>query len=250
MTDNIPDLHLTADTIYLARYRYVTAQKLTEKPDPNNPELERISNINPNALAQFQRHYNSDSITEDDLFHYTYGILHSQQWHTAFSNDLAKDAARIPMADTYDNFRAFVKAGHELEDLHLHYESAELYPLKEIHSEDWDETSTNPYQVDKMAYAGVRPNLDKSQIVYNAHITLADIPDIAYEYQLGSRSALDWLIERHQVRTESNSGITNDPNDWGMGHDDPRYILDLVKRVTTVSVKTIEIVKTLPKLPI
>ena len=97
-----------------------------------------------------------------------------------------------------------------------------------------------------MTYAGRRANPDKSRIIYNAGITLAGIPEAAHEYQLGSRSALDWLIDRYQVRTHKASGITNDPNDWCAEHDNPRYILDLVKRVTTVSVRTVEIVKALP----
>ena len=102
------------------------------------------------------------------------------------------------------------------------------------------------YRVEKMTYAGRRPNLDKSRIIYNAGITLAGIPEVAHEYQLGSRSALDWLIDRYQVRTHKASGIVNDPNDWCAEHNNPRYILDLVKRVTTVSVRTVEIVRSLP----
>ena len=82
---------------------------------------------------------------------------------------------------------------------------------------------------------------DRTAIVCNAHITLRGIPLQAHEYRLGSRSALDWLIDRYQVKTDGKSGITNDPNDWATEHGQPRYIIDLVKRVTAVSVRTVEI---------
>lgn len=80
------------------------------------------------------------------------------------------------------------------------------------------------------------------------HLTLAGIPDEAHEYRLGSRTALEWLIDRYEVTTDKKSGIVNDPNDWGTEHGDPRYIIDLIKRVTTVSVETVKIVNNLPGL--
>jgi len=81
-------------------------------------------------------------------------------------------------------------------------------------------------------------------------LTLTGIPAEAHEYMLGSRSALDWILERYQVKTDKPSGIVNDPNDWGAEHGDPRYIVDLVKRITRVSVETVAIVKGLPALEI
>lgn len=81
-------------------------------------------------------------------------------------------------------------------------------------------------------------------------LTLSDIPEQAHEYMLGSRSGLEWLIDRYRVKPDKASGIVNDPNDWAREHDDPRYIVDLVKRVTRVSVETVNIVRSLPELPI
>ncbi len=193
-------------------------------------------------------HYSDDSITDDDLFYYTYGVLHSEQYRQTFADDLAKSAARIPMAASLDDFHAFVEAGRELAELHVGYESVEPYPLEEIHPLGWNRDAPDAYRVEKMAYAGRRPNLDTTCITYNAGTTLAGIPPQAHEYQLGSRSALDWLIDRYQVRTHNASGITNDPNDWAIEHGEPRYILDLVKRITTVSVRTVDIVRNLPEL--
>ena len=249
LTDGIPESCLTAvNSIYLPRYRYVPAQALTRPLDPANPELERVSNINPQALAQFREHYASNAITEDDLFYYTYGVLHSEQYRETFAADLQKQAARIPMAASLADFHAFADAGRQLADLHVNYETVEPYPLDEIHPPGWNPDAPNAYRVEKMAYAGKRPNLDKSRIIYNAGITLAGIPEQAHRYVLGSRSALDWLIDRYQVKTDKASGIVNDPNDWCAEHNRPPYILDLVKRITTVSLRTVNIVNGLPGL--
>ena len=249
MTDNIPEYCLTAvNSLYLPRYHYVPTQILTRPPGPDNPELERFCNINPAALAQFREHYSNESITEDDLFYYTYGMLHSRRWREKFADDLAKSAARIPMATNADDFWAFAAAGRELADLHVNYEVVEPYPLEESHSPDWNPDTPNAYRVEKMVYDRSARNPDKTAIICNAHVTLSGIPPKAHEYRLGSRSALDWLIDRYQVKTDAKSGITNDPNDWATEHGQPRYIIDLVKRVTTVSLRTVEIVNSLPYL--
>jgi len=246
MTDGIPDLHLTGDGIYFPRYRYVPVQAPANFSSENDTRLERVSNINQTAIAEFRNHYRDDGITDDDLFYYTYGMLHCQQWREAFADDLAKVPARIPMARTAGEFRAFVKAGRGLADLHVNYESLDPYPLEEIHAPDWDADAPNSYRVEKMTYAGRRPNLDRTRIIYNAGVMLAGIPEYAHDYRLGSRSALDWLIDRYQVRADKKSGIVNDPNDWAAEKGNKRYILDLIKRVTTVSIRTMEIVRSLP----
>ena len=101
-----------------------------------------------------------------------------------------------------------------------------------------------------MTYGGKRPKLDKSRVIVNEHLELRGIPDETHEYTLGSRSALDWILERYQIKKDKPSGIVNDPNDWGKEHGDPRYIVNLVKRITRVSVETVAIVKSLPPLEI
>ncbi len=250
MTRNIPDLQTTGNTGYFSRWRYVPGHSADAGPqlalDDQSPALTRISNINSDALDEFRVHYRDQAITEDDLFYYTYGVLHSPQWRETFANDLQKSHARIPMAASGDDFRAFVAAGRQLADLHVNYETVEPWPLQELWVHGWDAEASGAYRVEKMSYAGRRAHPDKSRIIYNAGIMLTGIPEAAHEYQLGSRSALDWLLDRYQVRTHKASGIVNDPNDWCAEQGEPRYILDLVKRVTTVSVRTVEIVKALP----
>lgn len=252
ITNAITDAGLTSgngSSPYLPRWRYV-------KPDSALREhgvsgLARVSNINPQALAEFRAHYGDASITEDNLFHYVYGVLHSEQWRAAFANDLARSQARIPMAASADDFRAFANAGRELADLHVNYEGVEPYPLDEIHPLEWNPDAPTAFRVEKMGYPGGK-NPDKSRIEYNAGVTLAGIPAKAHEYRLGSRSALDWLMERYCVSADSKSGsgIVNDPNDWAAEIGDPRYIFNLIKRVTAVSVRTVDIVVGLPELPL
>ena len=249
MTNVIPDQHLTGDTFFLPRYRYIPARMLTDSPDTNNPEFEQISNINPKALTQFRQQYGA-SVTEDDIFYYTYGVLHSSEWRETFSNDLAKMAARIPWATSSEDFHSLATAGRTLANLHVNYETVEPYPLEEMYANGWSHENADAYRIEKMSYAGHRPNIDTTRIAYNTGITLAGIPTEAQSYRLGSRSALDWLIERYQVRTKTKSGVPDDPNDWATEHGTPRYIIDLIKRITTVSVKTVEIVNGLPQLPI
>ena len=89
---------------------------------------------------------------------------------------------------------------------------------------------------------------DKSSIHYNESITIEGIPAEAYEYIVNGRSAIEWIMERYAVTTDSKSSITNDPNDWAKEHDDEKYIFNLLLRVINVSMKTVEIVKRLPKL--
>lgn len=204
----------------------------------------RVDNITDAILAVYTAKF-GPSVTKDDIFFYVYGVLHSTQYREAFADDLKRMLPRIPLAANLADFQAFADAGRRLSDLHIGYEQMEPYPLHEqapMGVDEWD-----LYRVTKMKWQNKET---KKELIYNSHITLGDIPAEAHEYMLGSRSALEWLIDRYQVKTDKASGIVNDPNDWAREHNDPRYIIDLVKRVTRVSVETVRIVKTLPELPL
>ena len=142
-------------------------------------------------------------------------------------------------------FDAFVTAGRALSELHVNYETVDPYPLHEqapLVGDPWE-----TYRVQKLRWAD---KTTKKTLIYNGHVTLSDIPADAHRYMLGSRSALEWIIDRYQVKTDKDSGIVNDPNDWCREHGDPRYIVDLIKRVTRVSIDTMRIVDALPMLPL
>jgi predicted helicase len=126
-------------------------------------------------------------------------------------------------------FQAFVKAGQRLAEIHVHYEQQLEYKLTKLEKagEKLD------YRVTKM-----RLNKDKTSLIYNQFLTLSGIPKETYDYRLGNRSALEWVIDQYQVSTDKRSGITNDPN----REDDPQYILRLFGQVITVSLETVKIV--------
>lgn len=251
MVRGIPDLHTLDTGQYFPRYRYEKNER-----DPNQlgtfdegDEWTRIDNVTDEILADYQATY-GDDVSKDDVFDYVYGLLHSPEYRERFAADLKKMLPRIPKVS---NFAAFRDAGRELGLLHMDYETAEPYALEVSTSSTSGKSSTSgepDLRVTKMRFAGTRPNVDKSTIVYNEQITLTGIPDEAHEYMLGSRSAIEWVLERYQLKTDKASGIVNDPNDWGLEHGNPRYILDLVGSIVTVSVETVRIVKSLPKLSI
>lgn len=119
------------------------------------------------------------------------------------------------------------------------YEAAQPYPLGVQLKPGADPEDRDTWRVTKMRW---RSKTDRSTIIYNNRITIAAIPDQAHDYLLGSRSALDWIIDRYQVKTDKASGIINDPNTWCDEHDDATYIIELIKRVTTVSIETVKII--------
>jgi predicted helicase len=218
-------------------------------------ESGRRHNVTDHALTVYQA-LDAD-IERDDIFFYVYGILHSPDYRSAFAADLRKSLPRIPEVAVADEFWAFSKAGRELAHLHTEYESVQPWPdLSYTHAAGFDPQHPDAYRVLKMKHPKVTDPHgadgakieDRSRIIYNDWITVGAIPERAYGYELGSRSAIAWVMESNRVRTEKASGIRNDPNDWATEHNDPTYILDLVGRIVTVSMRTLDIVGSLPSL--
>jgi len=214
----------------------------------------KIDNITHEALRRFRAAY-GDSITKDDCFFYVYGLLHSPEYRETYAADLKKMLPRIPLVE---DAQPFIDAGRKLSELHLGYESVTPYPLDGLDVEaEASSAAYDVFRVEKMRFgkptgeqkaAGERN--DRTTIVYNDRITLSGIPEAAYRYMLGSRSAIEWIMDRYQVKTDKASGIVNDPNDWSREVEDPRYIIDLLARIVTVSLETMQIVDSLPPLAI
>ncbi len=133
------------------------------------------------------------------------------------------------------DFHAFAKAGKRLAELHVDYEKQKEYPL---------EQREKPVPSSTCVWRKCASARDKQTLVYNDFLTLTGIPKEIYDYRLGNRSALEWVIDQYQVSTDKRSGITNDPN----RADDPEYILRLIGQVITVSLETVKIVNALPDL--
>ncbi len=211
----------------------------------------RIDNITDAALTQYRDWYGS-AVTKDDIFAFVYGVLHSSDYRERFAPDLKRSLPRIPRIESAD-FAAFRDTGQRLLDLHLGYENADPYPLAIAGDQPTGQGSADHYEwfrVEKLKWAGTGKKVDRTSMVYNPRVTICGIPDDAHRYMLGSRSALEWIIDRYQVKTDKASGIVNDPNDWSREAGNPRYILDLIAKVTTVSVETMKIVDGLPALRI
>ena len=208
----------------------------------------RVDNITDEIKKLYHDALGSD-ITGDDIFHFVYGKLHDPEYRTKYAADLKKMLPHIETPVTRAEFDKFAVAGKELMDLHINYEDAEPWPL--TFKVTGDEADRETWRVTKLAWAkkkdpetGKNIN-DVTTLKYNKYVTITDIPEEADEYMLGSRSALAWIIDRYQVKKDKASGIVNDPNDWADEVGNPRYIVELIAKVTRVAMETVRIVKSL-----
>jgi len=225
---------------------------LFEQDEQPAAGLKRRDAITDEGLAHFKEAYPSEQITKEDLFYYVYGILHSEDYRIRFADNLSKELPRIPKTKKAADFWAFSKAGRDLAKLHLNYETVEKYPLS---IQTKGNLVDEDYRVTKMKFGKKRcektgKNInDLSTVIYNGKITMTGIPDEAWDYVVNGRAALNWVMERQSVTTHKASGIVNDANDWAIETmRNPKYPLELFQRMVTVSLRTQEIVRSLPKL--
>jgi predicted helicase len=213
----------------------------------------RKENITDWALSEFRAVYGKD-VTKRDIFHYVYALLHDPLYRERYAENLKRELPRIPISPLQireeflgkaieplepggirfgaipSAFDMYVHTGGQLMTLHLNYENAEEYKLR------WVENKEVPFswRVEKM-----RLTKDRTSLIVNNSLTLANIPPEAFNYRLGNRSALEWVIDQYQVSTDKRTGITTDPNN----PDTPEYIVRLVGKVITVSLETVSLVK-------
>jgi len=278
-TNATPDIHLCASTDTFQCFPFYA---YTEDG------AHRRENITDWALEQFRAHYHYPSITKWDIFHYIYAVLHHPEYRERYAANLRRELPRIPFvgndetspsassspggaADNspgrkpwvdekketnsilpkavaaerssqatgtttgLDAFRSLAKPGQRLAEIHVHYEQQPEYKLTKVEKKG----EKLDYRVTKM-----KLSKDKTTLIYNQFLTLSGIPKETYDYRLGNRSALEWVIDQYQVSTDKRSGITNDPN----REDDKEYILRLIGQVITVSLETVNIVRSLPRL--
>lgn len=224
---------------------------LFDAPAPEPKQRTRRDAITDEGLQHFQSAYPGEKISKEDLFYYIYGLLHSEQYREWYADNLAKELPRIPRVKLAADFWAFSKAGRELAKLHIGYESVEPYPatLSIAGGKTLDDCTPQDFRVEKMRYGKNGKEKDLTTLHYNSKITVTGIPPEAYEYVVNGKPALDWVVERQCVKTDKDSGIVNDANDWAIETmHNPRYPLELFLRVITVSLETLKIVKALPLL--
>jgi predicted helicase len=230
-----------------------------EEREKNNPSLFdsagereyiRKDGVSDFILKRAKKIYGKN-VDKEDIFYYVYGILHSPDYRTAFANDLKKMLPRIPLIEDVRDFWKFSKAGRGLAELHINYEQVPPYEGVEVSGE-----GSKFFKVEKMRFPkkegevrGKKKKVnDKSTILFNSKITISNIPERAYEYVVNGKSAIEWIMERYQVKVDKKSGIKNDPNDWAEEVSNPRYILDLLLSIINVSIQTVAIVESLPRL--
>ncbi|MEJ6467290.1 DEAD/DEAH box helicase [Fusobacterium ulcerans] len=213
--------------------------------EESNSSLFEIKENKKDGITDFihnlaREKYGVSKITKEDIFYYIYGFLHNEDYRKKFEADLKKTVPKLPLVNEYSNFKEYSIIGKELANLHLNYEKLERPKEVIIVGEEF-----NNYKVQKMNF--IRKDI-KDTIIYNSNIMIKNIPLEAYDYQVNGKSAIEWIMERYAITTNKDSGIINNPNLWCEEHNDPKYILNLLLSIITLSLKTNELVKKLPKI--
>lgn len=236
MTDKVFNFHTLSTSMAFPLYYYDDTESNQTSFMNNKNKYDGISNW---IFEKVIEKYKNKSLTKEDVFYYVYGILYSNDYRNKFAADLKKSLPRIPIVDSYKDFIKFSEAGRKLADLHLNYEKVKPYKKCEIVK------NKDNYKVIKMKFG---KNKDKSIILYNDYIRISNIPLDAYKFVISGKSAIEWIMERYAITTDKKSGIVNDPNDWCKEVNDEKYIFNLLLRIINVSVKTVDIINSLPKL--
>lgn len=241
ISEKLPDLEVVEKSQCFPLYYY--QERIKGSPGlfdtPGASEYVRRDGVSDFILERAKKQYGK-TVSKEDIFYYVYGFLHSPDYRTTFANDLKKMLPRLPLVEDVRDFWKFSKAGRQLAELHLNYESVPPYEGVTVSGDD-----SGFYQVEKMRFP---KKGEQDRINYNSKITVGNIPAKAYDYQVNGKSAIEWIMERYRVTVHKDSGIKNDPNDWAAEVGNPRYILDLLLSIINVSVQTVDIVAGLPAL--
>ena len=217
-TDRVHSLDTLEKTQCLPLYRYT-------------PDGERISNITEWGLRQFRERYGDDAISAEDIFAYTYAVLHDPAYREKYAIDLLREFPRLPF---YDDFPAWVDMGRLLLDLHIGFESVEPFGLVR---EDLDTDAKRVI---------LRADHDAGVIRLDDQTRLTGVPESAWRYRLGSRSALEWVLDQYKERKPRDPTIAAKFNTYRFA-DYKERVIDLLQRVCTVSVATMRIVDRMPR---
>ena len=209
------------DTQCVPLYRYIDGD-------------ERIDNITDWALGQFQKHYKDKKITKDNIFHYVYAVLHHPAYRAKYEQNLKRDYPHIPF---YPNFSQWVSWGKALMELHLNYEQAKPFALQR---ED-----INPETTRKVIAPRLMARKETGVIEIDTLTTLRGVPAEAWEYRLGTYSAIEWVLERYKEKKPKDPTIREKFDTYRfVNYKD--QVIDLILRVCTVSVETMKIINEMP----
>jgi predicted helicase len=198
-------------------------------------------NITDWGLAQFANHYGDDTITKEAIFNYTYAVLHDPAYREKYKIDLKRDFPRLPF---YTDFWQWVEWGKKLMELHLNFETVEPFPLTEVtKNEDETVSSSGIQPKNKTRLTAEKVN---GTIVLDDVTTLTGVPPQAWEYKLGNRSTLEWILDQYKEKKPKDPTIAEKFNTYKFA-DHKTKVIDLLKRVTTVSVETMKIIEEMGK---
>jgi predicted helicase len=229
--NTVPSFDLLEKTQFVPMYRYEHGKA-------------RLDNITDWALEQFKSHYEGGTnpvpregrraITQDAIFRYVYGVLHDPAYREKYAQNLKREFPRIPF---YPNFWRWADWGDALMQLHIGYESVEPWPLVRTDTKD-----------EKAAAAGLAPKAilraDKEHgiVVIDSETRLSGVPRKAWDYRLGNLSGLEWILDQYKERTPTDPTIRDKFNTYRFANYKEK-VIDLLARVTRVSVETMKIVE-------
>jgi predicted helicase len=216
-TNCVAELHVTGANQCLPLYTY-------------NKKGDRIDNITDWGLTQFQTYYNDKTIEKIDIFYYTYAVLHDPIYRQKYEQNLKRDFPRIPF---YDNIKQWVKWGKQLMELHINYETINPYPLNRVDLVETENTQPKPK---------LKADQIKNEIILDTVTTLTNIPKMAWDYRLGNRSALEWILDQYKEKKPKDETIAKKFNTYRFA-DYKEQVIDLLMRVCTVSVETMTIIE-------
>ena len=235
-SNKLVDLHFVGDNQCLPLYRYT-------------PDGERVSNITEWGLRHINDHYRQewgagfddrypDGIGPEDIFAYTYAVLHDPVYRHDYRVDLLREFPRLPL---YHEFDHWARMGQELLDLHLGFESADPYPLERADVDSRVRGNDGGKGGNDGGRAILRADKERGVITLDEQTTLTGVPAAAWRYQLGSRSALEWVLDQYKERKPRDPTIRERFNTYRFA-DHKERVIDLLRRVCTVSVKTMAVV--------
>ena len=249
ITNKLMDVGLTSGQGFPLHFYLGEAsikQTALEKEISKEAIKEKQSNITDYVLQKAEQQYGIIGINKEDIFFYVYGFLHSAAYKKSFEKTLVKEHPKIPLVKRSDDFWSFSKAGRELADLHINYETIPPHP--EVKVTISEKLTDKDFEVIKMKHSKHKRQNQLDTIIFNDSISITNIPIRAYDYIINGKSAIEWIMSEYQVKTHSKSKLVNNPNHWGQEHNNPRYILDLLLSVINLSIKTLDIIERLPKI--
>lgn len=226
-TNLIPDYHINGDAICISLYRY-------------DEHGNTIDNITDWGFNQFTKQYGKKGVTKEAIFHYVYATLHNPAYRKKYKLNLKREFPRIPF---YTDFKQWSEWGKALMDLHINYETVEPYDLKQT---EFVIDLKAGYSPETLSKPKLKADKAAGTIVLDDYTTLSNIPASAWEYKLGNRSALEWILDQYKESKPKDPTIAEKFNTYRFA-DYKIQVIDLLKRVCTVSVKTMQIVHEMEK---